>query len=278
MDLRGRAHGARIAAVLCGSAALLTAGLAGTATAAPAAHGNVVHIVKPKLRANANQSNNWYGYNQGTLEQGSKLFNSVQGDWIVPTATQHTSGQAADSSTWIGIGGGCVDANCMAGDNTLIQTGTEQDVDASGKASYSAWYELIPAPSLSISNVAVSPGDHMSATIKEVVAGSNVWSITLKNVTKGQTFTTTVPYSSTHATAEWIQETPLLIGTNPGLSDLPNLTTNPFSAAKTNGAPAALKSSEQIQLTDANGKVIGVPSAPNSTADGFNLCSWATSC
>jgi len=279
MDLRlRRAHSARIVAVLFASAAMVIAGFATNAMAATGAHGNVVHIVKPKLRANANQSSNWYGYNQGTLEQGNKMFNSIQGDWIVPTATQHTAGQSADSSTWIGIGGGCIDANCAVGDNTLIQTGTEQDVDSSGKASYSAWYELIPAPSLTVSNVAVSPGDHMSATIKEAVAGSNVWTITLKNVTKNQTFTTTVPYSSTHATAEWIQETPLLIGTNPGLSDLPNLTTNSFSAAKTNGAPAALKSSEQIQLIDSNNKVIGVPSAPNATADGFNLCSWATSC
>lgn len=39
---------------------------------------------------------------------------------------------------------------------------------------------------------------------------------TEQNVTRGQTFTTTVPYASTHATAEWIEETPLLIGTNAG--------------------------------------------------------------
>src|SRR5690242_17951340 len=238
MDLRlGRARSARVAAALCGSAALLMAGFAGTAAAAKS-HGSLLHIVKPGLHANANQSNNWYGHNQGTLEQGSKLFNSVQGDWTVPTATQHTAGQAESSSTWIGIGGGCIDANCTVGDNTLIQTGTEQDVDASGKASYSAWWELIPAPGLTISNMAVSPGDHMSATIQEVVPNSNVWTITLKDVTKGETFSQTVPYTSTHATAEWIQETPLLIGTNAGLADLPNLTTNSFSAAKTNGAPA----------------------------------------
>src|SRR3954452_17810315 len=259
---------------LAALAAVLTLGVtAGPATAAtPLSHGQ---LLRP---FNTNQSNNWFGYNQGSLELGGKLFHSISGDWTVPTASQHTRGQDESSSDWIGIGGGCIDANCAVGDNTLIQTGTEQDVDSSGKASYSAWYELIPAPSLTVSNVAVSPGDHMSATIKEAVAGANVWTITLKNVTKNQTFTTTVPYTSTHATAEWIQETPLLIGTNPGLSDLPNLTTNSFSAAKTNGAPAALKSSEQIQLIDSNNKVIGVPSAPNATADGFNLCSWATSC
>jgi Peptidase A4 family len=263
------------AALACCALMVCMASSAGAATT----HGALLHVAKPHTSLHAAQSNNWFGYNQGTLEQGGKQFNSITGDWVVPTATQHTAGQAASSSTWIGIGGGCIDANCTVGDNTLIQTGTEQDVDASGKASYSAWYELIPAPGLTISNLAVSPGDHMSATIAEAVAGSNVWKITLKNVTKNQTFTTTVPYSSTHATAEWIQETPIVIGTGgTGLAALPNLTTNSFTGGKTNGAVAGLKSSEQIQLIDSNNRVIGAPSAPNATSDGFSLCSWASSC
>jgi hypothetical protein len=119
----------------------------------------------------------------------------------------------------------------------------------------------------------------MSATIAEAVPNSNVWKITLKNVTKNQTFTTTVPYTSTHATAEWIQETPIVIGTDgTGLAALPNLTTIPFTGGKTNGSPAGLKASEEIQLIDSNNRVIGAPSAPNATADGFSLCTWASSC
>jgi Peptidase A4 family len=251
--------------------------LAPAAGASPSAHGHVVHITKPGLHANANQSNNWFGYNQGTLEKGGTMFHSISGDWTVPTPTQHTAGQEGSSSDWIGIGGGCIDANCTVGDNTLIQTGTEQDVDASGNASYSAWYELIPAPSLGI-NMMVGAGDHMHADISEVVSGANVWKITLQDVTRNESFTTTVPYSSTHATAEWIEETPLLIGTNAGLAALPNLTKTAFTSGKVNGASAGLNSSEEIQLTDSNGNVIGSPSAPNSTADGFSLCAWATTC
>src|SRR5437764_6854117 len=121
----------------------LSAGFATQAWATPLAHGDVVHIVKPGLRAHTNQSNNWFGYNQGTLEQGGTQFHSISGDWTVPTASQHTAGSDEASSDWIGIGGGCVDANCTVGDETLIQTGTEQDV-SSGKPSYSAWWELIP--------------------------------------------------------------------------------------------------------------------------------------
>src|SRR5262249_28313155 len=42
---------------------------------------------RPLIVVGANKSNNWSGYNQGTLEQGGKLFNEVAGDWTVPTAT-----------------------------------------------------------------------------------------------------------------------------------------------------------------------------------------------
>jgi peptidase A4-like protein len=264
-----------VTAIACG--ALLMA-LASTAHAAVRTHGKLLQITKPHVGLNAAQSNNWFGYNQGTLEQGGKLFNSITGDWTVPTATQHTAGQDEASSDWIGIGGGCIDAGCTVGDNTLIQTGTEQDVSG-GKASYSAWWELVPVPSLTISSITVHPGDHMHASISEVAADSDLWNITLQDVTTGQSFTTTVPYPSTHATAEWIEETPLTIGTGgTGLAALPNLSNTPFTGATVNGANANLKSSEEIQLIDSNGKVIGTPSAPNSTADGFTECAWATSC
>ena len=124
----------------------------------------------------------------------------------------------------------------------------------------------------------VGAGDHMHASIAEVVAGSNIWTIVLQDVTRGQSFTTTVPYSSTHLTAEWIEETPLLIGTNAGFAALPNLTNPAFTAATTNGANANLQTSEQIFLTDSNGNVIGAPSAPNATRNGFSACAWATTC
>ena len=259
--------------------AAMMLGFATSAAAALRSHGNVVHVVKPRVSFHANQSTNWFGYNQGTLEQGSKLFHSISGTWTVPTATQHRSGIAESSSTWIGIGGGCVDATCIVGDNTLIQTGTEQDVDAHGKASYSAWWEIIPAPGLDIS-MTVAPGDQMQATIAEVVTNSEVWKITLKNLTRNQTFTTTVPYSSTYGTAEWIDETPIVVGLDgTGFAALPNLSRHTFDTGTTNGAPANLKSSEEMQLIDSNNlTVIGAPSAPDTDNDGFADCAWATSC
>lgn len=236
-------------------------------------HGQLLRLA-PRLRVNANDSSNWFGYNQGTLEQGDRLFSSISGDWTVPTASQHTSGQAESSSDWIGIGGGCIDASCTLSDSTLIQTGTEQDVSASGKASYSAWYELVPAPSIAIT-MTVAPGDQMHAAISQVVPG--VWTITIQDETRSETFSTTLPYSSTEDTAEWIEETPLVINTDAGFAALPNLSATPFTAATTNGAPANLQPSEEMDLVDSNGNVIGAPSAPKSS-ESFDACAWASSC
>ena len=48
--------------------------------------------------------------------------------------------------------------------------------------------------------------------------------------------------------------------------------------ATVNGAPANLNVSEQMDLIDANGKVIGVPSAPGALRQSFDACAWATTC
>jgi hypothetical protein len=268
---------ARLAASVTVALAAVAVGAGSASAAGLTAHGQLLHLAHG-AKLNSNQSSNWFGYGQGMLEQGSKLFDSITGDWTVPGATQHTAGQAEASSDWIGIGGGCVDAGCTVTDSTLIQTGTEQDVDATGAPSYSAWWEIVPAPSISISNMTVSPGDHMHASISELVNDADVWSITTQDVTKNESFSTTVPYPSTHATAEWIEETPLEIGTNAGFAALPNLTNPAFSSGTVNGAAVKLAPSEEIQLIDSGGKVIGTPSAPNAAGSGFDACTWATTC
>ncbi len=267
----------RVCAVLTaiGASALIAAAPAG---ASPLDPSGVIKIIRSAhAHLNANQSTNWFGYNQGSLEQGGKLFHSITGDWTVPTAAQHARGEAESSATWIGIGGGCVDAGCSVTDPTgLIQAGTEQDVDSTGSPSYSAWWELVPVPAVTISNMAVGAGDHMHASVAEALAG--LWTITLQDLTRHETFTITVPYASSQASAEWIEETPLTIGAGgTGLAALPRLTETPFTAATANGSPAGLKSSEALDLFSGT-QQIGTPSAPAPGAAGFGACAWTTSC
>src|SRR5436309_1021190 len=123
---------------------LLLPGHLGPATA------SLTHAHRPLIAVGANQSNNWSGYNQGTLEKSGTMFHQVSGDWTVPTATQHKAGEAEYSATWVGIGGGCVDANCTLTDSTLIQAGTSQDVDASGTRPNGAAAGLVPAEELNL--------------------------------------------------------------------------------------------------------------------------------
>ena len=253
------------------------------ATAAAKTH-PALHRGGPIVSVGANKSNNWSGYNQGALEQGGKTFHSVSGNWTVPTATQRRAGEAEYSASWIGIGGGCIDGGCTATDSTLIQDGTSQDVDASGHATYSAWWEIIPAPSVALSGCTPDPGctvaagDAVTSTISTVANG--LWTMSMADTTRGWSWSMSISYGSTMGSAEWIEETPVVID-NSGkvtVGPMPNLTPAHFDVALTNGAPAGLKASEAMQLVDFNNAVISTPSAPDSDSDGFDTCTYAGSC
>jgi hypothetical protein len=232
---------------------------------------------RPILTAGMSKSNNWSGYNQGQLMTG-KSYHAISGTWVVPAATQRKVGEAEYSATWIGIGGGCLDAACTAADTTLIQAGTSQDVGATGAATYSVWWELIPAPSVTITTLAVNAGDTIHVDISE--GAPELWTITVQNVTRSQTWTQTTPYSSTYATAEWIEETPVVVDNSgkASVGPMPNLATVNFDVGTVNHGAPGLASAQAIQLVDFNSAVLATPSAPDPDADGFNDCTYATSC
>jgi hypothetical protein len=91
------------------------------------------------------------------------------------------------------------------------------------------------------------------------------WSIVIANLTTGRRFATTTPYSSSMDTAEWIEETPLIIGTRgTGLAAIPNLGTVHFTSATLNRANPGFQAVDEMQLVDSNGHVIATrpPRAP----------------
>jgi hypothetical protein len=263
----------RAAALSLLMAAATTVSVGTTVSAAPAlSHRLLIPFA-------ANKSTNWSGYNQGSQALGGKMFHEIAGDWTVPTPSAHKAAEAEFSSDWIGIGGGCVNAACTVGDNTLIQTGTEQDIAANGVRSYTAWYELIPAPETVIPSLTVHAGDRMHAEIFEKVTGTNIWTITLTDRTTAKTFSITKAYPSTHLTAEWIQERPTLITSGgTALAPLPKLTNPSFNLGKVNRVAPGLKAAQEIQMTNAAGVVIALPSAPDPTKDGFRACTYTTTC
>ena len=163
----------------------------------------------------ATASLNWAGYvvaSDFTSPLG--VVTDVRGSWIVP-AIQATS-KAEYSSVWIGIGG------LFQGDTSLIQTGTEAD-SGSGATFYAAWYELLPNFSIRITNqmtscpilpttndCLVKPGDTISGDVALKDASSNLWTITLADVSQGWTFVKDFTYMSSERSAEWIVERPAL--------------------------------------------------------------------
>jgi hypothetical protein len=271
-----------LALTACG---LTVLALASPTSAATAAAGGtrraVVHIVHVRGgKVNTNQSDNWSGYNIGIdypQVPAGTTFTNISGEWTVPTAKQHTKGEAEYSASWIGIGGGCVTDNCEVTDSTLIQAGTEQDVSSAGKASYDAWWEIIPEPETEIS-LPVTAGNKIYVSIDEADT-PGIWSITIDNLSTGRSFSTTTPYSSSMDTAEWIEETPLEIGTSgTGLAAMPTLGTVHFTDATLNAANPRFQTIDEMQLATSSGQVIATPSAPGPKRNSFNDCVWKRTC
>ena len=150
-------------------------------------------------------SQNWAGWASfgGTFllpQPGAVTY--VTGEWTVPTL-KCASGNG-DSSIWVGID--------VIGNSTVEQVGTEQNCRA-GKGVYTAWWETYPSPKTPIS-MAVRPGDAMRGEVKYV--GSGQFTLTLANLTTGQTFQTTQSApGAARSSAEWIVEAPYQGGVLP---------------------------------------------------------------
>ncbi len=100
---------------------------------------------------------------------------------------------------WVGLGG------FDPGSNALEQIGTEVDCTPAGRVSSSAWYELVPAASQSIT-LRVRPGDAMFATV--IVIGNRVL-VQLNNTTTHQVFIKALRASVVDvSSADWIVEAP----------------------------------------------------------------------
>ena len=155
----------------------------------------VVLVGAPAAMANTTKSTNWAGY---AIHRPGVSFHEVSASWVQPTATC-VSGHPSYSAMWVGLGG------YSPTSDALEQIGTEVDCGAGGRVLSSAWFELVPAPSKTIS-LAVRPGDAMHASV--TVTGHKVV-VELENLTSHHRFRKTL-YSPAIdvSSAEWIVEAP----------------------------------------------------------------------
>jgi hypothetical protein len=205
-------------------------------------------------QSTSNVTNNWAGYG------ASGSFSGISGSWTVPQVS--TAGETAADATWIGIGGVTT--------TDLIQTGTLDTVDADGQTSSSAFYELLPDAPVDITALNVSQGDGITASIGEVATGE--WTITLNDTSNGESYTTTVAYSSSQSSAEWIEEDP-----SGETSEVPldNFGTVNFSggSATENGSTVSIAGSgaQAFTMVDATGATLASTSALGSSGTSFSV-------
>jgi hypothetical protein len=221
-------------------------------------------------RSAANATGTAFGWSGYAIEHGQN-YSSVSGSWIVPRVSyQNYPGysQAEFSSTWIGIGG---DNN----DQTLIQLGTTQNVDASGTTKYYAWYLLVSELAVPAAQIPypVEPGDKITASLRCVSNctpnAQQSWAMSMTNSTKGWTWNNNgapFSYKSTMASAEWIMEDPVLQG--PGaLPMLPKYGSVTFTDVTANGAnPSLSLTTDAITMVAPDGSPTSIPTAASGNS------------
>lgn len=207
---------------------------------------------------------NWSGY----IVTGGP-FTAVQGTWTIPAVTYAHYPAAPDvenTSAWIGIGG--------FNEPTLIQLGSEQDVTPDGVASYSVWYEVLPASSIRIdaTRFVVNAGDTITTSLQCTATctpkAKSTWVMSMSDGTLWKTaFTVQMIYPSSLASAEWIVEAPCLETCSNPIADfgyLANFNSITFTGLTANNAnPNLSRSQNAMMLTDPQGKAWSVPSDPS---------------
>jgi hypothetical protein len=191
-------------------AALAVSAVAAAAFGATTAHAG--HESFAVLRSmDTSTSANWSGY---VVTQSGTSYTSVTATWKEPTVTCGAEDAGESSAFWVGLGGSSQTSQA------LEQVGTSADCDATtGRPSYYAWYELVPADSVTIKLI-VHPGDTLTTSVN-VLAGTTI-ELQVKNRTRHTTFTTKLPFATPDLTsAEWIAEAPSACGNGNNCRQIP---------------------------------------------------------
>ena len=156
----------------------------------------------------------WSGYLiSSSVDQPQPEVNQITASWVVPNV--NASAGNSYSSAWIGIGGQF--------DKTLIQVGTEHNY-VNGNYVYNAWYELLPAFAVKLTDIQISPEDQITAAISLVNSNTNVWNIQITDTTTGQAFNQNFSYNSTRLSGEWMVERPSVNNQISALADFGSVT------------------------------------------------------
>lgn len=198
-------------------------------------------------------SRNWSGY----VATGG-TFTSISGSWTIAQPSTTTVGIDA---TWVGIGG--------YGSEDLVQAGTQAEVTRTGDIRYTAWVERLPQAAQTVS-LTVSGGDSVTVELAEQSAGQ--WLVSIKNNTTGRSYSTSVRYTSTHLSAEWIEEAP---SSGRGVVPLDDFGSVRFASAsaRKDGKDVDLKQAgaKPVTMADSSGQTLASPSAIGGDGGSFTV-------
>lgn len=185
----------------------------------------------------------------------------VTGSWTVPSI--NPTANDAYSSVWVGVGG--------FGEGSLVQTGTAQQ-SVNGIVSYYAWYELLPNRAVRIQNFTVMPGDEITASVKLVDPGDNIWNVGISDLTRGTSFSRNFAYNSSRLSAEWVVEAPSLQGNITTLADFGSVTFSSCFAtvADETGAISSFPGYQLVMYDGQDVQLVDV-SALNAEGSGFTV-------
>ncbi len=217
--------------------AAMAAGTLAPAAAAGAAPFGAAHMRSLPARTAPAQHRgfNINGFNWGGYAATGSGFTSVSATWSQPSVTCNSTSDIY--APWVGIDG--------YGSSTVEQTGVQTDC-SSGSPVNSMWYEMYPAGPVypSASTHPVQAHDTIKAT---VTYNGSAFVLTLQNVTRGWTFTTTqTARRAKRVSAEVIIEAP-------GTPHYPNFGTISFTSATINGASLGSFNPVAMDPSNANG-------------------------
>lgn len=197
---------------------------------------------------------NWSGY----AVIGS-TFTTVSASWIQNAVTcpvDHT-----DMSPWVGIDGYYSD--------TVEQTGSSGDCNASGHPVYYAWFEMYPRDVFILSQT-VEPGDRFTATVTHL--GGKKYRLRLEDLTQGWTNTVTRYIAAKDNSAEAVMEM--------AANHLSDFGKDPFTDFTVDGRPIGSYTSSAYTIEQMEIKVKKtLCDSTSSLSDNKNFTvTWKNSC
>ena len=212
----------------------------------------------PQKSPSGKGSYGWASFNWSGYAITGQTYTSITGSWIVPAAgkTQRTFDFSSD---WIGIDG--------FNNGDLIQTGTGSDY-YTGLARYRAWWQILPAGETPISSMVVSAGDVMTASVVKTDSTNNLWTITINDVSRSESYSTVQTYTGPLSSAEWIVEAPTV--SSGAIAPLSHYGTTAFDPGTVNGGSPGLVAADGGAMFQ-RGKQVSTPSVPDSDQDGFTM-------